>query len=270
MTRRYNLDLFAVIASSIALLSGTSAQAQMPPSTMPLVINQPGVYVLNRDIRVGSGDAITINASNVTLDLNGRAVSTTSAGTGRGVFVNGGSGVVVKNGKVGSFNINVQADNATNLKVDHLQIVGANLPLPNPPGPPPAEIGILLVSVRGAKITNNLITGVGLGIFVRGPISGGNRISENTLVGGPDTSRSLLGMCWNPLPGMPGDAPGPKGDLVYNNHVAQFMTGISFSAGTTGCIAKENTIVFTSAAFSPTTPGASNLVEGNTTIMVAP
>ena len=270
MTRRFTPRVFAIIAITLALFTGKSAQAQLPPSTTPLVINNPGVYVLNRDIRVPNGDAITINASNVTLDLNGRAVSTTAAGNGRGVFVNGGNGVVVKNGKIGSFNINVQADNATNLKVDHVQIVGANLPLPNPPGPPPAEIGILLVSVRGAKITNNVITGVGLGIFVRGPVSGGNRISDNTLVGGPDTSRSLLGMCWNPLPGEGGDAPGPKGDLVYNNHVAQFMTGISFSAGTTGCIAKENTIAFTSAAFSPTTPGANNIVEGNTTIMVAP
>jgi parallel beta-helix repeat protein len=257
IARRFAVGVIAVVAILAGNSSTKTAHAQQPPSTQPL---------LNRDIRVPSGDAVTINASGVTLDLNGRNVQTATTGNGRGIVVNNVSGVTVKNGKIGAFNINVFATGSTNLHLESLQIVGANLPLSGGP----SEIGILFISTRGSRVTHNTITGVGLGIFVRGPISGGNVIANNTLVGGPDTSRSPLGMCWNPLPGAAGTDPGPKGDLVYNNHVAQFLTGISFSAGTTGTIAKENTIVFVNAAFSGTTPGSSNITADNTIIQVAP
>jgi nitrous oxidase accessory protein NosD len=268
-TRQSLFALFATIAILFAGICSTPALAQAPASSQPLVISRPGVYVLNRDIRVPNGDAITINTSNVTLDLNGRSVSTETAGTGRGIVIASGngqiSGVSVKGGKVGSFAMNVFAENTANLKIDHLQIVGADLAAQSGPG----EIGILLVSTRGAAVTHNLITNVGLGIFIRGSLSGGNRISENTLVGGANTPRPL-GMCWNPLAGQPSDAPGPKGDLVYNNHVSQFNTGISFSTGSIGNIIQENTIAFINAAFSPATSAVTNVLVDNTTIQVAP
>jgi hypothetical protein len=78
-------------------------------SNRAVTISRPGFYRLGDDINVGSGNAITITASNVTLDLGGNTVSTTAAGTGIGVFVNGVSGVEVRNGKIGGFNANVNA-----------------------------------------------------------------------------------------------------------------------------------------------------------------
>ncbi|GAB4451577.1 MAG: hypothetical protein OHK0029_01010 [Armatimonadaceae bacterium] len=161
--------------------------------------------------------------------------------------------------------MNVMAENASNIKLDHLQIVGADLPAASGPG----EIGILLVSTRGAVVSDNLITNVGLGVFVRGPLSGGNRISQNTVVGGINTPRPL-GMCWNPLPGQPNTAPGPQGDLVYNNHISQFNTGISFSAGSRGNIAQENTIAYLTAPFSAATSNVTNALEGNIAVQVNP
>jgi nitrous oxidase accessory protein NosD len=265
ISRRSLMGLVAIVASVTAVVTPHSAAAQPPPSTQPLVITRPGVYVLNRDITVSSGDAITISSGGVTLDLNGRSVSIATPGTGRGIFVNGAAGVTVKNGKIGAFNINVQVNNSTNITLSGLQVVGANLPLSGGP----SEIGVLLISTRAAEIAQCTISSVGLGIFVRGPISGGNNIHHNTIVGGPDTSRSPLGMCWNPLPGGVSTDPGPKGDRVYANHVSQFLTGISFSAGSTGSIVAENTIAFVNAAFSATTMSG-NLVEDNKVIQVAP
>ena len=130
--------------ATIALFGATAipSLAQLPVQTTPLVINTPGVYTLTRDIRVPSGDAITINASGVTLVLNGRTVSTATAGAGRGVFVNAQRGIKIKNGKIASFNVDVQADGSENVAISDLQIVGENLPLNGGP----SEIGVLFIS----------------------------------------------------------------------------------------------------------------------------
>ena len=90
------------VALALSIPSLAHAQA--------LTINMPGVYVLQRNINVASGDGILITATGVTLDLNGRTVSTSMPGTGRGIAVTGAKGVVVKNGKVGPFAMNVFGD----------------------------------------------------------------------------------------------------------------------------------------------------------------
>lgn len=250
----------------VGLLAGI---ALLAPAHAQLTINQPGVYVLNRDITVASGDAITITASGVTLDLGGRNVSAAAPGTGRGIVVANAKGVTIKNGKVGAFNINVEVTGSENVTVEQLQIAGSNLNLPNPPGPPPAEIGILLINTRGAHVYKNTITSVGLGIFVRGAGFGG-RFVENTVTGGANRANSLLGICWNPTPGAAADAPGPKGDLIAKNHVSGFLTALSLSAGSTGNIVKENTLAFFDAAYSPTTSDTANVIQGDITIRLTP
>jgi parallel beta-helix repeat protein len=55
-----------------------------------VTISEPGSYYLTRNISVSSGDAITIVANGVTLDLNGFTISSTSAAlTGSGVHLSG-------------------------------------------------------------------------------------------------------------------------------------------------------------------------------------
>jgi hypothetical protein len=55
-----------------------------------VVISQAGSYYLTRNITVSSGDAITIGANNVTLDLNGFAISSTApSATGRAIVLYG-------------------------------------------------------------------------------------------------------------------------------------------------------------------------------------
>ncbi len=69
-------------------------------TTSTIVISQPGSYVLVGPVTVASGDGITINADNVTLDLNGFTVSSTAnprAGSG---VASANTGIVVRNGVV--------------------------------------------------------------------------------------------------------------------------------------------------------------------------
>lgn len=80
-------------------------------STTTVTISQPGSYVLTGNITVGAVDGISINASDVTLDLNGFTISTTSSNVGayRGVFIHGNN-VVIRNGRIKG---NYQNDSGT-------------------------------------------------------------------------------------------------------------------------------------------------------------
>ena len=55
-----------------------------PIASLPYVITQPGHYYLTRNLQVVSGDGITIDAENVTMDLMGFAL-TGSGSAGNGV-----------------------------------------------------------------------------------------------------------------------------------------------------------------------------------------
>jgi hypothetical protein len=235
-------------------------------SNRAVTISQPGFYKLSDDITVTSGNAITITASNVTLDLGGNTVSTNAAGTGNGIFVNGTSGVEVRNGKVGGFNANVNVTNGVNVRVRNLQIVGRGLA----PNNGPSEIGVLLIQTRGAYIENNTISSVNLGIFVRGGNSTGNRIFENVIVGSGTPANNLLGICYNPAAGA--GTEGPRGDNIYNNHITRFNFALAISAGSISNIFNENiTASFTGGFREPqalTTGGGTNVSEGNISVII--
>lgn len=231
-----------------------------------LVINRAGNYRLSDDVTVRSGDGIVINASNVSLNLNGNFVRTLSAGTGRGIFINGVSGVSVKNGKVGQFNSNVMISGAVNVVVEGLQIVGGGLA----PNNGPTEIGVQIVNSRSVGIGHNNISSVNLGVFVRGGRSSGNRIFNNMIAGGGNPANNLLGICYNPAAGG-GDA-GPRGDNIYNNHVVRFGYAFAISSGTMHNVFNENvTSSFNGAFREPETlveNGGTNVSDGNLATIV--
>ena len=254
-----NYKPFLGAALALSALSAPSfAYAQA------LTINAPGVYVLQRNISVASGDGILITATGVTLDLNGRTVSTATPGTGRGIAVTGAKGVVVKNGKIGPFAMNVFGDTIENCTFDSLQIVGNGLP----PMGGPVEMGFALVAARATIVSNNTITSCNLGLIIRGGASGGNRVFNNSIVGSVTAANNLLGLCWNPLAGDTSTTPpaGPVGDLAYNNHISQYMTGMSASAGSRNIVFRENVVSYFTAAFSASsfaTPANNNVESGN-------
>ena len=66
-------------APTMKTLDQVEARKPIPGGTSPFTISTSGSYYLTGNITVASGDVITINASNVTLDLNGYTIATTSA-----------------------------------------------------------------------------------------------------------------------------------------------------------------------------------------------
>ena len=265
---RHSSAVLAAVAVSLVCAATASAQ---------WTISRPGSYKLYNNYRVASGHAIIITASNVTLDLNGfsatsSANATTTApapgpnGT-RGITVQGARNVEIKNGHVAGFNSNVTVLDSQNVRVDGLQISGGNLA----PAGGPTEVGTTVINSSACDILNNTISSVNLGLFVRGGSSGGNRLMKNIISGGTITANNLLGICYNP-DGNPADSSGPRGDSIYNNHIARYGFAIAVSAGSVSNMFNDNTLAsFTGAFREPTAfaaQGGTNVEFDNTAVLL--
>ena len=203
------------------------------------VIDMPGNYVLMNEASLRStGAAILITASNVSLDLNGNTVMGPGGRIGTGIHIRGASGVRVGNGNIVNFAFGAIVENSNNVVLSGLQIRGEGLAV----AAPPPETAIMIVQSRNVVVESNAIYNVGLGIFVRGGRSGGNRIANNTVTGG---TNAALGICYNPTET---DSNGPRGDLVYANLVSGFNVGIQMSQNSVATVVKENTIAYRTMA----------------------
>jgi hypothetical protein len=262
------LGLTAVAGLALAALVTTTARAQADSGwSSTWTIHRPGSYKLYRNHNVPSGDAIVITASGVTLDLNGFRVSTGARGTGRGLVVQGAKGVAITGGSVSGFNANVAITDSDNVNVAHVQVVGDGLA----PSGGPSEIGFLLINSRGCDIAHNTVSAVNLDIFVRGGKAAGNRFLKNVIVGGPTAANNLLGICYNPAPGS-SDPAGPRGDSIYNNHIARFGYAIAVSSGSVSNVFADNTLAsFTGGIREPqnfTAQGGTNVDADNIATML--
>jgi hypothetical protein len=77
-------------------------EARTPISALPFTINSPGSYYLTKSLNVTTGNGITINAAQVTLDLNGFTISSTaSSANGTGIAIASGLGdITIFNGHI--------------------------------------------------------------------------------------------------------------------------------------------------------------------------
>jgi hypothetical protein len=262
MYRAHIRSSFAAGVASFVLAAAALSSAQEFSSLSSsgggtIRIDRPGSYRLRHDVRLkGPGAAIVIAADGVSLDLAGHALSGPGGKLGTGIMIDGRRNVSVKNGTLRAFGFGVQVANSVNVKLQGLQITGDDAG-----GPPPGEVGILIVNSRGVEATRNVIARVFLGLFVRGGGSGANRLFENTLAGG---STGQIGICYNP-DGL-GTPVGPSGDLVYLNLVSGFKIGIQTSPDTRGNLFRENDIAFVLKAIEELSPAGANLFEGNSEI----
>lgn len=117
---------FAVAFWSSFLLCGTGlagdGQIEIGPTAVfPIVLSQPGSYLLTTDLSTGSAvDAIRIDADHVTLDLGGHLIQGvgTANGTSGVVAINHHRGATVRNGVISNF------ENCVNLSLDTPTLVG--------------------------------------------------------------------------------------------------------------------------------------------------
>ena len=143
----------------------------------PATITVPGAYILSRNLSC-PGTAITIAASGVDLDLNGRTL--TGNGTGLGVLVEWQENVHIHDGSVQGFEVGVALGGTLDCVLDHLTasqnrlwgIAGRGgstlLTITRNDASLNGDVGILLDSSSGqVTITDNTANqngGVGIGV----------------------------------------------------------------------------------------------------------
>ena len=251
------MRLNATSLLALALGAATVALAQPAEGNRinraNIVITQPGTYVLDRDITsFGDTIAIDVNAWNVDIDLMGHSIIGPGGKNGTGIRIRNAQGVRVHNGTVQNFAFGVMVAMSANVTLRDLSISGEGLvPLTSPP-----ETAIMIVQSRAVVVADNNIFNTGLGIFVRGGRSWGNRISRNTITAG---TNGVLGICYNPAPD---DARGPRGDVISENHITNFDKGIQMSGLSVSNIIRDNTIAFRLQGVDDV--GGANKMEGNT------
>ncbi len=82
------------------------SRTAIPAGTASVTIDTSGSYYLTGNLVVSAGNGISINASNVTLDLNGYTISSTSASSsGFGVYVTANN-IRIHNGKISGTRVN--------------------------------------------------------------------------------------------------------------------------------------------------------------------
>jgi hypothetical protein len=83
-------------------LAQIESRTAIDGSTTPVVLSQPGSYYLTTNLTVGSGNAISIAANGVTLDLNGYTLgSTAPSAAAYGIQISGGlKDITILNGHI--------------------------------------------------------------------------------------------------------------------------------------------------------------------------
>jgi nitrous oxidase accessory protein NosD len=242
-----------VAAAGLLVVAADESRASGRSSRHTITISRPGSYRLHRDVAPRHGPAIVVAASGVTLDLGGHALMGKGDTESVGILIQGVDNVSVGHGTISGFGFGVQVVDSLNVRVEKLQISGEDQG-----GPPPGEVGVLVMNSRAVEIFRNVINRTFLGVFVRGGGSGGNRIAENTVTAG---ANGQLGICYNP-DGL-GTAAGPSGDLVYNNSISGFNLGFQTSAESHGNIFRDNNVAFVVEAINEVSPPGANLFEDN-------
>jgi len=110
---------YRLLSLTLLLLAGISARAETLDCTaitsLPYGIATQGVYCLtgNLSTSMTSGNAITINANNVTIDLNGFKLGGLGAGDGtqaRGIYALQRKNITIKNGIIRGFYYGIRLD----------------------------------------------------------------------------------------------------------------------------------------------------------------
>jgi parallel beta-helix repeat protein len=170
MTREVG-RLALLSALPIGLVSGLPAQAASTLTKInkcPSVITAPGSYLVQKNLSCVV-TAITINASNVDLDLGGHTLS--GSGMGDGVYVEGQSNATIHDGSVQGFVNGIELQRTLNGKITNVT-VSQN-----------SNLGIVGgdtfgVTVTGCTATQNHVYGMWFGSEARA-----NTITRNTANG---------------------------------------------------------------------------------------
>ena len=103
-------------------------EARTPILSLPFTITNSGSYYLTTSLYADSGNGIIISKNNVTVDLNGFALSGGEASS-YGIYIIGGqTNITVRNGSLSGWNYGVYTSSASsrNIVVEHLAVSAGN------------------------------------------------------------------------------------------------------------------------------------------------
>ena len=261
------------------------------PIFQPTTIAQSGHYIVTNDFTVAAGNGITISASNVVLDLNGRTITNTSSGDN--IFVSPGStSITIRHGRIlgGSRGIardsfaaafdgaieeveiaNTLSDGVHLFGVGRLEMIsclvthtgGFAMYVTNVAGGATRGhvlantildgYGILFGVVRDAVIRDNVINVISGQALTLGGGGGGNLIEGNTLSGSGVVSPSSYGI-----------VVGANNNVILNN-VLTGINGAGISVTADGNRISGNVMngATGSSAVGIDVLGAHNVIEEN-------
>jgi hypothetical protein len=88
-------------APAPTMVTLSQIEPRIPISSVPYTITASGSYYLTTNLNVTGGNAITINANGVTLDLKGFTISSTAASAnGTGILLGGVNNICILNGNI--------------------------------------------------------------------------------------------------------------------------------------------------------------------------
>lgn len=241
-TRRVSARLLA----AAALMIPAAMFAQPRRVVLQGVIDQPGSYSLPNDLSVSRGAAILITASGVDLDLSGSNIVGPGGVQAVGIHVRGAAGVSIRNGKFANLAMGIIVENSANVSIRDCHFRGEGIA----PASGPPETAVMIMQSRNVVVENNAVYNTGLGFFVRGGRSSGNRIANNTLTAAPGVF-AAIGICYNPTAT---DTQGPKGDLIVGNLITGYPNSIQMNSTSAANVIKDNILVFSGESLTtPTT-----------------
>jgi parallel beta-helix repeat protein len=258
--------LALLIGLASTLLGAVPAQAATKISSFGYVITAPGTYQVTQDLS-GSGDAITVSASNVDLHLGGHTLS--GDGSGVGIHVQGASpvyNVSIDHGTVQGFQDGIFLGFfALNCKVTSVTASGNT------------DIGIFLTHANASTVTDNTTSQNGTGIEL--DASNGNTVTRNTTDGnfaGIDVSDNSTGntVSRNTATGNPGQGirllGGPTQNTVQDNTCSGNGVGIAVGAygndGANQNTIQNNTVNFNYTGIQVEQNCSNNSLQGNTAL----
>jgi len=177
----------------------------------PTSITASGSYILVNDIVAQNGSAIRIRSSNVTLDLNGFAITYTGVSTADGISVSASANnIEITDGTITGFSrhglfVPGLSTSARNIKINNLRVSDNRI------------IGISLESNPGFIVESCTISGNAVGIYANGfGLVSNNVIALNNSSGLTSYSNGVLGFRSNVFYGNGKDVNGSATNLGEN------------------------------------------------------
>ena len=182
-TASLQAEVAGVRADLQALQAATRGSVCTAITSLPYTISAPGKYCLKGNLHtpITSGNAITITADFVVLDLNGfsiTGVSSTETSLANGVYSANRHSVTVRNGTVSGFmrGVEVAGLDAVGATVESMRVVGCTYEGIRVENRGAVVRGNQVVHVTGSPNATQGGNGVSVGIGVFGS---GNRIVDN-------------------------------------------------------------------------------------------